>query len=135
MNRGMRITTDDDRAGRAQTRFHDGVMDAAATAIKQVANLVASREPAHGGQRLCSLPGSGREVVIKGEDDPGGILDRRALHFIFENLDDKAGAEVVHDHQVDRGHYHFTGLYPSLAALQSENLLDHVHSSCRLPRL
>ena len=41
--------------------------------------------------------------MIEDEGDARRVEDLRVLHFVFENLHDEVGAEVVHDHEVDVG--------------------------------
>ena len=118
--------------GRDEARLHDDVVNAAAAAVEQVADLVTCGELAHRRERFGGLARRGREVMIESEHDLVGIGDARARHLVFEHLHHEVRAQIVHQHQVDTGDDDLVGLDLGFAALAGEYFLHNVHS-CRQP--
>ena len=96
---------------------------------KHVADAVLRGELPDGGESFGGLLRGGGEVVVEGEGDAGGVLDLRVLHFVFEDLHDEVGAEIVHHHEVDIGDYDVAGTDLFVAARFGENFFDYVHRS------
>ncbi len=134
VDRCVRVASRDDHARRDQTGFHDHVMDASATAVEKIADLVARSELTHRRKGFRRLTGCGCEIVIEGENDLRRVGHRRPVHLVLEHLHDEVCAQVVHDHEIDAAHDHVVGLYRGLAALLGKNLLDHIHRISTVPR-
>ena len=91
----MRIAARDDLARRPEAVFHDDVVEAAAAAVEEVPDAVPCGEAADLEQRLGSLFGGGREVVIENDDDSRGIGDRLAGQLLIEDAGNEVRAEIV----------------------------------------
>src|ERR1017187_3714527 len=92
---GVGVAADDELAWLPEATFDDGGVGGAAAAIEDVFDAVLRGEFADGGEGFGGLLRGGCEVVVEGEGDARGVFDLRVLHFVFEDLHDEVGAEVV----------------------------------------
>ena len=115
--------------GFPESTLDDGVVNAAAAAVEDVADAVLRGEFPDSGESFGGLLRGGGEVVVEGEGDAGWVLDLRVLHLVFEDFHYEIRAEVVHHHEVDVGHYDVAGTHLFVAARFRQNFLDYVHRS------
>src|SRR6185437_11498405 len=85
VDRGMGVASSNDHSGSDETGFHDHMVNAAATAVEEIANAMPRSEPAYRGQRLGRLARRRSEIVIEGEHDARRIGDGRPCHLVLEH--------------------------------------------------